>query len=147
MRFIARLFETEKQLLYQTLLDSTLIARERKRFTAILLSSEHSMQISAIASACSVSQNSVKTWFNAYERGGVEALKDKNMAHRVSRLATCSEAVIMTCVAENPQNLRLVAAQLRNVHQIDTHPRMLKSYLKKKVDLAQSPPKSKKSKG
>jgi transposase len=137
MRFIARLSENEKQLLYQTLLDTTLIERERKRFTAILLSSEHSMRISDIATTCSVSQNSVKNWFNAYEQGGLEALKDKNMAHKVSSLATCSEETIMTCVAENPQNLRLVVTQLAHVHQIETNPTILKTYLKKKSGLGE----------
>jgi len=46
MRFIGRLSEAEKRLLYQNLLDTSLQAREHKRFTAILLSSEQSMQIS-----------------------------------------------------------------------------------------------------
>lgn len=137
MRFIARLSEIEKRMLYQNLLDNSLLEREHKRFTSILLSSEQSMQISSIAEVCSVSQNSIKNWFNAYERGGLEALKDKNMAHKFSSLATCSEETILTCVAENPQNLRLVVAQLASVHQIETKPRRLKSYLKKKSGLGE----------
>lgn len=147
MRFIAPLSENEKQLLYENLLERSLLERERKRFTAILMSSEYTMQISDIAKSCSVSQNSVKSWFNAYEQGGLTALKDKNMAHKESSLATYSEETIMSCVAENPQNLRLAVTQLANVYQIETNVSIVKTYLKKKVDLAKSPSKSKKSKG
>lgn len=113
--------------------DGGLLERERKRLTAIYLSSVQRLKINEIAAICEVSSNSIKSWFNKYESGGFGNLLDKNMAHKTSYLSTQNESVILSCVEQNPQNLNIVVADLATHHQIVTTKNQLKNYLKKRI--------------
>ena len=136
MRFLARLDETSKLVLAQYLAESSLLARERRRFMMILLSSEHRMPIADIAQTCGVSQNTVKTWFNRYEAEGFAGLLDRNMAHQSSSLVAV-EVQVLESVDAHPQNLAQAVAVLAEKHEIHTSKRIVRRFLKKKVDLAQ----------
>jgi transposase len=137
MRFLFPLDESGKLALSSYLSDTSLLVRERKRFTMILLSSVHRVPIGEIAQSCAVSDNTVKKWFNRYEAEGFSGLLDRNMNHQKSSLSAFEEDKIMDCIASNPQNLNQVAVALADQHQIKTNKNMLKRFLQKKVDLAQ----------
>ena len=135
MRYISRFSETERNTFRSYLLERALIDRERKRLTAIFLSAQHGFSMPELAQRFSVSTNSIQNWFNAYEKGGFEALLDKNMAHHSSHLSQYPAPLILASVESNPQNLRIVIADLAENHQIKSSKQQLQNYLKKK-DLA-----------
>ena len=133
MRYLYRLDTESQTRLRQYLSDTSLLARERVRFTMILLSSEHRMPISEIASTCGVSQNTVKKWFNRYEQEGFEGLLDRNMAHKKSVLDAMDTALIYACVEAHPQNLTQAVAQLSAESGLVLSEWMLRNFLKKKA--------------
>lgn len=134
MRFIAPFssFEENEFRHYLSNTDVNLLSRERKRFSAILLSSKHRFSIQELATQFEVSDNTIKNWFNSYESTGCLGLLDKNMAHSQSSLATENEEIILESVKKTPQNLKRTVVLLREEHQIETNPSILKRFLKKK---------------
>ena len=132
MRFISRLDSEGKTRLRQYLSDTSLLPRERVRFTMILLSSAYLMPISEIAATCEVSENTVKKWFDRYEREGLEGLLDRNMAHKKSVLDSVDSALILSCVASHPQDLTQALAQLSTESGLVVSEWILRNYLKKK---------------
>jgi transposase len=135
MRFISRLTSEEKAVLRQYLSDTSLLPRERVRFTLILLSSEHLMPISEIAETSGLSENTVKKWFDRYEREGFTGLLDRNMAHKKSVLDGVDSALILSCVEAHPQDLTQAVAQLSAESGLLVSEWILRNYLKKKVDI------------
>jgi transposase len=135
MRFISRLDSEGKSHLRQYLSDNSLLERERVRFTMVMLSSEHLMPISEIAATCGVSENTVKKWFDRYEREGFEGLLDRNMAHKKSVLDSVDSALILSCVEAHPQDLTQAVAQLSATSGLVVSEWILRNYLKKKVDI------------
>ena len=134
MRFISPLNIVQEQELrrYLSSSDVKLLARERKRFSCIFLSSKYKLAIKELSVQFDVSENSIKSWFNRYESMGCLGLLDKNMAHSQSSLATESEEVILAAVKQTPQNLKRTVVLLKEEHQIETNPSILKRFLKKK---------------
>ena len=132
MRFISPLSPSEA-LAVQKQLTSRLSPKERKRFTAILLSSRQHVSITELSIICCVSLNTIKSWFNRYDLGGFSALLDPNMSHTKSTLSSFCESTILSCVEASPQNLSQVVASLEINHQIKTNPSILRRYLKKKI--------------
>ena len=126
MRFISPLSHSEA-LEMQKHLTGSLLPRERKRFTAILLSCRQQVSISELSTICSVSHNTIKSWFNKYDLGGFSALLDGNMSHHKSTLTLICENTILTCVEASPQNLSQVVADLEMNHQIKTNKAILLS--------------------
>lgn len=106
-----------------------LIARERKRFQCIYLSSAHRFTIQELSSQFSVSENSIKSWFDKYESFGCLGLLGKNMAHKESSLAVYEEEVILESVKKTPQNLKRTVTLLKEEHQIETNTSILKRFL------------------
>jgi len=105
--------------------------RERKRISAVLLSAQQKVSISELSDSFSVSENTIKSWFDRYEQSGLAGLLDKNMAHKKSSLVDYQEDNIISCVKKSPQNLSAVVADLAITHQIKTNESILRRYLKK----------------
>jgi len=134
MRFISSLnaFQLGELRRYLSSRDIQLLPRERKRFSAVFLSSQHKFSIQEISVQFDVSENTVKNWFNSYELEGCLGLLDKNMAHSQSSLAVENEELIVDAVKKTPQNLKRTVVLLREEHQIETNPAILKRFLKKR---------------
>lgn len=137
MRFIAPFSTFQEREVRRYLLDTSLLPRERKRFSAIHLSSKHRFYISELSTQFDVSENTIKNWFNSYESEGCLGLLDKNMAHSQSSLAIEDEEIILACVEKTPQNLKRTVVLLEKEHQIKTNPSILKRFLKKKIGLGE----------
>jgi transposase len=134
MRFIAPLsiFQEQELRRYLSSSDVKLLPRERKRFSSICLSSKHNFTIKELSAQFDVSENSIKSWFDRYESMGCLGLLDKNMAHSQSSLATENAEIILEAVKQTPQNLKRTVVLLKEEHQIETNPSILKRFLKKK---------------
>ncbi len=136
MRFVASLsvFQEQELRRYLSSTDVKLLARERKRFSSIYLSSKHKLTIKELSAQFDVSENSIKSWFDKYESMGC---LDKNMAHSQSSLATENEEVILEAVKQTPQNLKRTVVLLKKEHQIETNTSILKRFLKKKIGVGE----------
>lgn len=139
MRFIASLnaFQTQELRRYLSSTDVKLLPRERKRFSAIYLSSFHKLTIQELSSQFDVSENSIKSWFDRYEAMGCLGLLDKNMAHSQSSLSVHNEDVILECVERSCQNLKRTVVLLEEEHQITTKASILKRFLKKRIGVGE----------
>ncbi len=135
MRFIATLsiFQEQELRRYLSSTDIKLLERERKRFSSIYLSSKHRLTIKELSIQFDVSENSIKSWFDKYESMGCLGLLDKNMAHSQSSLSVENEDIILECVKNTPQNLKRTVVLLKEEHQIETNPSVLKRFLKKRI--------------
>lgn len=132
MRYISPLSETTRSKLQDYLCNKLLRKRERKRFSAILLSSDHKMNIEELSKVFDVSRNSVATWLDKYDSEGLKGLLDENLIHKKSTLSSFESSIILNSVAASPQNLSMAVADLHTNHQITTNKNILKNYLKKK---------------
>lgn len=117
---------------------TNLLDRERLRFTAVYLNVKHRISIPALSQQLSVNSMTIHGWFNLYESAGFQALFDEPRIGRVGSLEAYDESLILALVALHPQNLAQVVALLREQHQIETKPDILRRYLKKRLDLAKN---------
>ena len=83
MRFVALPSLFHELELARYLASEPLNARERLRFTAVLLSSRKT-PLQEIAGVLGVSANSVEQWFSKYDSAGLPGLLDGDMAHKKS---------------------------------------------------------------
>lgn len=90
------------------------------------------MPISEIAQTSGLSENTVKKWFDRYEREGFTGLLDRNMAHKKSVLDSVDSALIVSCVEAHPQDLTQAVAQLSAESGLLVSEWILRNYLKKK---------------
>ena len=108
-----------------------LLDRERLRFTAVYLNVKHRVSIPALSEQLSINSMTIQGWFNLYESVGLQALFDDPRIGRASSLEAYNESLILALVAKHSQNLVQVVALLREQHQIETKPDILRRYLKK----------------
>lgn len=132
MRFIAPFTEELRSELRKHIMMPKLLTREKKRFSAIMFSSEQRMKIPELSKLFEVSHNTIKSWFDKYELSGFSSLLDGNMSHKKSSLSNISTELIFSTVANNPQNMKAVVATLEVTHKVKTKPAILKRYLKGK---------------
>ncbi len=119
MRFINLFSGSDQADLAKYLCDKSLLARERRRFVAIQLSSRaysnvERSSVDDLVEILSVSRTTILKWFDRYDKGGLAALLDSNMSHKKSTLATIPTPIILDSVAISPQNLAGAVAHLSN---------------------------------
>ena len=131
MRFVALPSLFHELELARYLASEPLNARERLRFTAVLLSSRKT-PLQEIAGILGVSANSVEQWFSKYDSAGLPGLLDGDMAHKKSALSSEDENVVLSCVGLSPQNLAGAVAKLEADHGIKTNVSALRRFIKKK---------------
>jgi len=93
MRFVY-LTAGSKLILVQYLSGNSLRERERKRFSAIFLSSENRLGVAELSKTFSVSQTSILSWFNSYKSGGFGFLLDGEISPK-SSLSDSAESIIL----------------------------------------------------
>ena len=137
MRYLSRFSETEQKEFGQYITRSDLLARERIRFSIILLNAQHRVNIEDLCTMFGVNRNSICTWFDLYEEAGFSALLDKEKPAKKSSLDSFDEQLILDLVAQNAQNLKIVVNELSSKHQIETNVSILRRFLKKKAGLGE----------
>ena len=129
MRYLPAFEPSEEYQLMSIFRRSDLRDRERKRFTAIYLNVKHRVSIPDLCEQLSLDFTTIHGWFNLYEKGGFESLFDAPRVGNKSSLDAYDETLILKVVRNNPQNLVQAVALLKEDHQIETKPEILKRYL------------------
>ena len=101
----------------------------RDRCQGLLLSAD-GQDVAAIMTVLNVSRPTVYTWFNRWERGGLAGLANAAGQGRHPILGAADEAPMVEAVRANRQQLKDVAATLRQELAKEFSARTLRRFLK-----------------
>ena len=101
----------------------------RDRCQGLLLSAD-GQDVAAIMTVLNVSRPTVYTWFNRWERGGLDVLANAAGQGRRPILSAADAAPVLAAVRLNRQQLKEVAVTLRQELAKDFSARTLRRFLK-----------------
>jgi len=105
----------------------------RIRCQGILMSHE-GLSVSEISKRLSKDVDTIYSWINRYNQGGLASLKNRKGQGRQATLGNLTKAQINTlekAVANEPQNLNKVSEELSKEFDLSINKRMLIRFLKK----------------
>jgi len=133
-RYIKKLTEEQKSSLEKEYKTGTTHTYRRKCRSILLSNSGKS--IPEIAEQLETTAHSIYIWFNAYEKGGLDALKLKPGRGRKPKLSIDNEvqvSKIKKSLTKDAQNLNQLLAELEEAFSLSMSKKTLKRFLKNLV--------------